>query len=174
VNKLYLFCGIPFAGKTTLAKKVANRFGYTRIDLDEVKFELLGNDVNDETIDQSSWDRIYQEMYHRIDNALKRGETVIHDTGNFTIYERELVRKIGQKTGIEAITVFVDTPIEVAHQRLLENRQSNSRFDISDKSFESAVAEMEPPALDEKQIIFTDNSSVEKWIANNFGEKNRK
>ena len=168
MNKLYLFCGIPFAGKTTLAKKVASRFGYTRIDLDEVKFELLGNDVNDETIDQSSWDPIYQEMYHRIDNALKRGETVIHDTGNFTIYERELVRKIGQKLGIEVITVFVDTPTKVAHQRLLENRQKNNRFDISEKSFESAVAEMEPPALDEKQIIFAENEDIDTWIKKNF------
>ncbi len=111
MGKLYIFCGIPFAGKTMLASKTAQLLGYTRIDLDEIKFQIIGRDVKDEAIDQKGWDRIYQEMYRQIQEALKQGKTVVHDAGNFTAYERGLVRKIADDLGIESTTVFVDTPM---------------------------------------------------------------
>lgn len=104
--KLYLLCGIPFSGKTTLAKEIVRKLGYTRIDLDDIKFELHGTDVKDEELKQEDWDVIYQEMYKRIKTSLKEGQTVIHDTGNFTKYERGLVRKIADKLNIPTITIF--------------------------------------------------------------------
>jgi len=81
---LYIFCGIPFSGKTVLTKELASRLGYTRIDLDEVKEELFGQDVADAEIDASGWDTVYAKMYGQIARALRNGQTVIHDTGNFT------------------------------------------------------------------------------------------
>jgi predicted kinase len=112
-NKLYIFCGIPFSGKTTLAKELEKTLGYKRIDLDEVKFSFFGNEIRDANINQEGWDKIYQEMYKQIEESLKNGETVIHDTGNFTKHERELVKEIADKLGIEAITVFLDIPKRV-------------------------------------------------------------
>lgn len=168
MTKLYIFCGIPFAGKTNLAKKIADRFGFTRIDLDEIKFEIFGNDIEDESIDQNGWDKIYQEMYAQIRGALITGKTVIHDTGNFTVSERNIVRKIGEDLGIETVTVFVDTPQEIAKQRLHENRRQKNRFDITDAAFESAAAEMEPPQANEKHIVFDTNTDEKIWISQNF------
>lgn len=164
MNKLYIFCGIPFAGKTTLAKKFAEHFGYTRIDLDDIKFKTFGNDVRDEKIDQHGWDRNYQEMYSQIESELGKGNTVVHDTGNFTVYERGLVRNIAEKLGIEAIAVFVNIPVETARQRLQDNRRASSRFDITDESFESAVAEMEAPQVSEKHLVFDGTIPVDEWI----------
>jgi predicted kinase len=99
--KLYILCGIPFSGKTTLANELVKRLSFTRIDLDEVKFDLFGKDITDEEIDQSGWDKIYQEMYKKIEEALQNGKTVIHDTGNFTKYERSLISDIAKKVGVE-------------------------------------------------------------------------
>lgn len=93
-NKLYIFCGIPFSGKSTLAKELAKRTGFTRIDLDEVKFGMFGKDITDFELQQKDWDVIYQEMYRQIKVALSSGQTVILDTGNFTKHERGLVRQI--------------------------------------------------------------------------------
>jgi predicted kinase len=93
MNKLIILCGIPFSGKSTLAKELADKLGAIRIDLDEVKFDLFGKGIHDSEIDQSGWDKIYQEMYKKIETALKERQTVIHDTGNFTKYERNLISK---------------------------------------------------------------------------------
>ena len=121
-NTLYIFCGIPFAGKTTLARALAKSLGYSRIDLDEVKFSLFGEHIKDSAIDRKAWDRVYKAMYEQIKQCLSRGETVIHDAGNFTRHERGLVRAVANNLRKDAITVFVDTPIEVAKERLIQNR----------------------------------------------------
>jgi predicted kinase len=167
-NKLYIFCGIPFSGKTTLAKELEKTLGYKRIDLDEVKFSFFGNEIRDANINQEGWDKIYQEMYKQIEESLKNGETVIHDTGNFTKHERELVKEIADKLGIEAITVFLDIPKEVAKDRLLQNRKANQRFDVSDEDFDSTVAEMEKPQENEKHIVYKPNTQIDVWITSNF------
>jgi len=145
MNKLILLCGIPFSGKTTLARQLCDTYGYVRIDLDEIKFELYGPEVKDKDIDQEGWDKVYREMYTRIETALKSGVTVVHDTGNFTKHERGIVRNIADRQKLKTITVFVDTPVETARERMLQNRHSRKRFDVSDTDFNAAVAELEPP-----------------------------
>jgi predicted kinase len=167
-NKLYILCGIPFSGKTTLSKELEKTLGFKRVDLDEVKFELFGSDVKDSGINQEGWDKIYQEMYKLIEESLVKGQTVLHDTGNFTKHERDLVKNIASKLGIEAITIFVNTPVAVARERLLQNRRINHRFDVTDEDFESTVNEMEQPAESEKHIVYEFETPVDRWIDNNF------
>jgi predicted kinase len=167
-NKLYILCGIPFSGKTTLANKIAEKLGFIKIDLDEVKFELYGREITDGKISPAGWDKIYQEMYGRIHHNLDDGNTVIHDTGNFTRYERGLVKDIADKLEVETIIIFVDTPKEEAYKRLLENRQINTRFNVSDEDFKDTVEEMEPPLEDEKHLILHQNDQIDEWIAKNL------
>lgn len=170
MNKLYILCGIPFSGKSTLAKAISNTLGYEVVDLDEVKFELYGNDTRDSDLQQKEWDKIYKEMYERIENFLREGKTVIHDAGNFTKKERDQVRQIATTLGIETQTIFVDTPKNVAYQRLLQNRKLQTRFDVPDEDFESTAAEIETPQKDESVLIFTVRDDVETWINNHLTE----
>jgi predicted kinase len=167
-NKLYIFCGISFSGKSTLTRTLAKQKGYTRIDLDEVKFELYGADIKDADLTQKDWDTIYQDMYKRIETALKTGKTIIHDTGNFTKYERGLVRQIADRLGVETVTVYVDTPKQVAKERLITNRMTNQRFNVTDEEFEEAAAEMEAPDKTEKHITYKYGTSVDAWADEYF------
>lgn len=166
-NKLYIFCGIPFAGKTTLARALEKSFGYTWIDLDEVKFHLFG-DIEDSTIDQQGWDRVYQVMYEQIKQSLTQGDTVVQDAGNFTRRERDVARDIADNLGIEAITVFVDTPYNIAKERLMQNRIANQRFNVTDADFETTVTEMEAPDIREKHIVYTFGSRLTFGYGNTF------
>lgn len=168
MTKLYILCGLPFSGKTLLAKKLANKLGFLRIDLDDIKFELLGETIKDELVSPAEWDRVYQEMYKRIEEALSLGKTVVHDTGNFTKHERALVRNIGDKLGVEVKTIYVDIPKEVVKQRWLNNKLTKDRFDISKKSFKEAVAEMEPPTVEENVIVYDGKTDIDEWIKQNF------
>ena len=166
--KLYILCGIPFSGKSVLAKELAKTKYWERIDLDDVKFELFGNDIKDEELIQDQWDQVYQEMYKKIQTSLEDGQTVIHDTGNFTKHERQLVRDIAEKLDIPSATIWVQTPEEVAFERLRANKESKERFDVSEKSFREAVAEMETPTVEENVIVFDGVSLATDWIAQTF------
>jgi len=145
-----------------------NKFGFTRIDLDEVKFNLFGSSITDSEIDKSGWDRVYQVMYKEIEDSLKLGKTVIHDTGNFTKNERVLVKKIADDLGIESITIFVDTPEKEAYKRLLMNRNNKERFDVSDADFKSTTIEMEIPDVDEKHFIYKWTDDFDSWAGINI------
>ncbi len=168
VNKLYIFCGIPFSGKSTISKQIAQRPNYVRIDLDEVKEDLLGKDIRDESISQTDWDRVYQETYKRIEAGLKAGKNVVQDAGNFTRYERGLVREIADKLGLETIVVYIDTPIVVARQRLLENKETHQRFEVSEESFDAGVKEMESPINEGNLITYKNDDDLNSWIEKNF------
>jgi predicted kinase len=164
MNKLYIFCGIPFSGKTVLTKKLERRLDYKRIDLDEVKTQHFGRSVKDSDLIKADWDRVYQMIYKQIEKSLLAGDTVIYDTGNFTKLERNRARTIAEKLQVESITVFVDTPVLVARERLLVNRKTNMRFDVTDEDFEHSIAEMESPDSTEKHIVYKDGQSIEEWI----------
>jgi len=167
MNKLYIFCGIPFSGKTAIAKKLVEKCGFKRIDLDEIKFSLFGKDIRDEQIDKEGWDDVYKKMYKDIEDNLRQGETVINDTGNFTKHERSLVKDIADKLGIETVQVFIDTPVEIARQRLFENRETKLRFDVAEKDFDSTVAEIEPPN-DKGVVIYKYPQPIDSWVDEHF------
>lgn len=167
-TSLYIACGIPFSGKSYLSQKLVNKFNFSRIDLDEIKFELFGKNVKDQDIDQAGWDKIYQEMYRKIEKNLKLGKIVLNDTGNFTKHERDLVRQVANKLGLKTRVIYVDTPISIARERQQNNRNTNSRFDVTDDDFESTIKEMEPPAADESPIIYHYPENLDNWISNNF------
>ncbi|MFA5894237.1 MAG: ATP-binding protein [Candidatus Shapirobacteria bacterium] len=167
-NKLYILCGIPFSGKTTLAKKMEDKLNTLSIDLDAIKFEFFGNDATDALIGKEGWNRIYQEMYQRIKDALSSGRTVVHDTGNFTKYERDLVRKIAEEQKLESTTIFVDIPTAEAYKRLVANRQTKARFDVPDDDFYGVVEEMEIPDANEKPLVLKWNDSFDNWIDKNL------
>lgn len=160
---LFIFCGIPFSGKSVLSKKMSDEFGLVRVDLDEVKQTMLG-DVMDEDVSRAQWDDVYNEMYKRIEDNLKLGKNVVQDAGNFTRYERNLVAKIGEKLGARVVTVFVDTPVEVARERWLKNKQSLARFDISENSLSGGIAELEPPTPDGNVCVIDGVSPVADQI----------
>ncbi len=164
MNKLYIMCGIPFAGKTTLANEIVRLKNFTKIDLDGVKIALFGESVEDQQLQKNDWDRIYQQMYTHIQNFLSQEKTVLHDTGNFTRHERSNVRNIANVLGIEAITIYVDTSIEEAKKRLEANRLNKERFDISDQAFLAATAEMEIPDESEKPLVYRWEFPTEEWI----------
>jgi len=169
-NKLYILCGIPFSGKSTLAKKMEDKLNTLSIDLDAIKFEFFGSDATDAQIGKEGWNRIYQEMYQRIKDALASGRSVVHDTGNFTKYERDLVRKIAAELKIDSVTIFVDIPTAEAYKRLVSNRHTKLRFDVPDDDFYGVVEEMEIPDTSEKHLVIKWNENIEKWIDINIKE----
>jgi predicted kinase len=167
-NQLIILCGIPFSGKTTLANQLADLKGYLHIDLDAVKVKHIGSSQSDENISQSEWDQIYQLMYRQIESALISGQTVIHDTGNFTTQERGYVSAIATKLKLPFITIYVDTPIATAYARLQANRKKPSRFNITDEQFYAAAHEMAPPTTIEHAVVYHDSDNLSAWIAANL------
>ncbi|GAC1450782.1 MAG: hypothetical protein PVS3B1_25780 [Ktedonobacteraceae bacterium] len=168
MKKLFIICGISFAGKSTLGKKIAQQFGYAEVDVDDMKFQLYGPDTQDEDLRHEDWVRIYAETDHLIESYLQSGRTVIDASRNFRKEERRLARQIATRMGAEVVTIFVDTPEALARQRLLENRKKPARREVTDKDFEEILHVIEPPVADESPLVFHHSDQVDHWISQNI------
>src|SRR5438270_7956448 len=115
--KLYILCGYPFAGKSTLAKALINKYGFIRVAIDNINSELgVGKDF-DKEITPEEWQRTYDVYHDRIANNLKAGKSVIADTVAHTRESRDGLRKIAQESNAETVILYVNTPLEVVKER---------------------------------------------------------
>jgi predicted kinase len=162
-----IICGLSFSGKSTLGKAIIERFGYEEVDVDDTKFKLFGQSIKDEDLHPEDWVRIYAETDRLIEDILKSGKPVVDASRNFSKAERNIARSIAGRMGVSLITIYVDTPEEIARQRHLENRRDPSRRDVTDQDFESALRAMQPPTADEHPLIFHHFSAVDGWLLEN-------
>jgi predicted kinase len=166
--KLILVCGTSFAGKSTLAHLLAERFGYPEVDVDETKAGLFGESVDDHALDRADWERIYRETDRCIANRLAAGRSVIDASRNFRKAERRHARDICREHGAEVLTIHVDTPEHVTRQRLLANRRSRTRRDATDDDFAAILAAWEPPTADEHPLVFRFGDDADEWMTRNI------
>jgi predicted kinase len=165
--KLIIVCGISFAGKTVLAGLLADHFGYVEVDVDETKDRLFGvavSAVDNDQLSAADWARIYHETDALIGRHLQSGASVIDASRNFTRGERVHASCIAADHHAELITIHVATPVHVARQRLLANRRTKTRRDVTDAAFEELLSVWESPTVDESPLVLSFGESLATWM----------
>jgi predicted kinase len=164
---LIVVCGTPFAGKSTLARRVADRFGYPEVDVDEAKVKLFGDRVDDHSLDQADWQEIYRKTDRRIAQYLGADRSVIDASRNFHRAGRLAAKAICREHGADLVTIHIDTLEHVTRRRLLANRQSPTRRDVSDDDFAAILVAWEPRAADERPIVYRFGDDPDEWMTRN-------
>ena len=160
---VYLLCGLPFAGKTTLAKALEDWLGVTRIAVDEINTER--GVWNEETgLAPEEWTATYQEAYHRMATVLSRGESVIDDSTNFTREQRDRVRSIAEQFHAHPLVIFVDVPVPEVLRRWQENRHTPMRGDVRDEDFAEVLDHFDSPTPDEHVLCYDGTMPVGDWV----------
>ena len=160
---LYILCGLPFAGKTTLANALVRRFDLHRVVIDDINGErgLWDDEIG---LSPEEWANTYQEAYRRIDAFLGAGESVIDDSVNFTRSLRDQLRDIARRRAAQAIVVFVDVSLDEARRRWRANRQTAVRDDVRDADFANVADHFEPPQADEEALHYDGTTPLGVWI----------
>ncbi len=167
-----MLCGLPFAGKTTLAKELADWLGIKRVALDEINTER--GIWNDETgLSPEEWDATYQEAYHRIAACLRQGESVIDDSTNFTRAQRDRLRSIAEQYQATTTVIFVDVLVSEARRRWQENRQTALRADVRDEDFAHVLHHFVPPTEDEQVLRYDGSLEARAWVRLTFSASER-
>ena len=104
------------------------------------------------------------EGYQRSRELLAKGESVIYDNANHTRRNRDRCRRIADQAGARFRLVWVDTPLDAAWQRLLDNRATRVRRDVPDASFRQIVEQFEPPADEPDVIRFQPGMTIDEVI----------
>lgn len=161
---LIFLCGLPFAGKSTLARVLVARTGATYIALDAVNSER-GVGLNGSAITPAQWDASYAEVYRRLEEALLAGERVVYDETCFLRAQRDAIRAIAGRAEASAQLIWVTVPEAIARARWLANRQSGERYDVRDEDFAQVVTRFAAPTPDEKPLRYDGSIPAEEWLA---------
>ena len=114
---LHLICGLPCAGKTTLAKRLEQQFSALRLTPDQIHIRLYGQDAEEKEHD-TRHDLIEAMLWEVAARVLSLGVNVILDFGFWSRSEREDYRSRAAELGASSEVHFLDVPDEVLLNRL--------------------------------------------------------
>lgn len=119
-GRLIIICGLPGAGKTTLARTFEQQLGATRYAPDEW-LAALGLDQYDETRRSA----IESLQWQAAQTVLKLGGTAIIEWGTWARSERDMLRLGARAVGARVELHYLDAPIDEllarVHKRGTEN-----------------------------------------------------
>jgi predicted kinase len=144
--RLVLLCGLPAAGKTTLARELADAYGAVRLNPDE--WELaLGIDPFDEEF-QVKLEAEFSGLTQRL---ITLGTSVILEWGFWARSERDEKRELGRSLGAAVELRFLDVPYHELVRRVVD-RHAKGGLAITESHMERYRGIFQPPTDEELSL----------------------
>lgn len=164
-QQLFLMLGFPGAGKTTVSKMIEEQTGAVHLWADHERRKRFGepSHTHDENL------QLYAELNDITDRLLAEGKSVIFDT-NFNFYkDREHLREIAAKHGVQTVLIWVRTPKELARERATKDahlQHTRVLGNMQVEHFERISDNLEPPREGEYVVEFDGTNVTPAQVAN--------
>lgn len=111
--RLILTCGLPGAGKTTLARQLAADRNALRLTKDEWLWA-----IGSSPWDSSTQEKVEHELWRLAQDVLRLGLSVVLDFGLWARTERDDMRSAARRTGVGVELHFLDAPTDELWRRI--------------------------------------------------------
>ena len=146
--RLIMMCGLPGAGKTTLARRLARELPAVRLCPDEWLADL-GFDL----FDGAARDRVEQRLWVHAEELLAVGTVVVLENGFWDRAERDEKRLRIRSLGAAVELRYLDVPSEELHRRIaLRDREPGSVV-IGPELLRECEARFEAPDPAERRLF---------------------
>lgn len=151
---LYLLCGLPGSGKTTLARRLEKEAQALRLTPDEWMSPLYGASICDpNSLDRwnDAHDRVEKVQWQVAERALLLGVSVVLDFGVWAREEREEFRACAAALGARSELIFLDEPLAVLKERVKARNASpgHAGYPIGEVELEQWWGIFQRPTQDE-------------------------
>jgi predicted kinase len=143
---LYFMCGKMGAGKSTLAKSLAETKRAVFLSEDDLLRELYPNEISDLNDYVARAARVKQALSGHICSLLRRNVSVVLDFPANTVAQRTWFRELIDTSGALHELHFVDTPDDICKEQLAERSRLGSGDPLQDAAtFDLLAAYFTPP-----------------------------
>jgi len=156
-------CGVGFAGKSTLSKKIAEHKNGVLVSQDDIYFEKEKEWNLDENSDED-WDRVLNVSKERIKENLSNSNSVVFDHVNLKHSHRKELIDMAKEFEAKTIVVYLDTPLDIQKGRQLKNKETKKRHNVKQEFLDEALEELEIPHESESVFVFTPETDIESWL----------
>lgn len=165
---LYLLCGLPFSGKSTMGRALAELAGTVHVEVD--RFHAgRPDDFAERRVERTEWIAAYRAAYEQLERALAASESVVFDAVSYRKVQRDRIRRIASKHGVPLTIIYLDVAPDVARARMVANRLTPVRPNVPDADFNEVCAGMQPPMAGETWIAYDPKEPLERWIRREIG-----
>ena len=112
-TRLILTCGLPGAGKTTLARQLAADRGAVRLTKDEWLWAL-----GTTPWDEPTREKVEHALWQLAQEILRLGLSVVLDFGLWARIERDQMRTVARDIGVGVELHFLDVPADELWRRI--------------------------------------------------------
>lgn len=162
-----LLCGPSFAGKSTLARRLAAALDAATVALDEINARrgLAGGF----SIPVAEWSRTHELAKAELEAHLSAGRRcVVVDDTNRLRFLRDGYRAVASRHGYRTVVVLLDVTADVVLSRLALAPGEGERRGVSAAPLAEQVATFELPAADEETFVYRPEDDPSTWIAARF------
>jgi predicted kinase len=154
-TKLIFLCGKMGAGKSTLARDLAQRHDAVLLVEDEFLAHLFPGEITDipAYVERSS--RVKCVLAPHIRALLSKGTSVVLDFPGNTTRQRGWFRELLERAGVAHELHFIDAPDEVCKRQFRERHKGlppGTRW-TTDEEFDAVTAYFQPPSEEEAFTI---------------------
>ena len=140
--RLFVICGLPGSGKTTLAKELAVAHSAVRFCPDEVLADLWDQDARAE---------LERTMWAEAQNLLARGVNVVIEFGSWARYERDELRAGARRLGAAVELRYLEAPLD----ELVRRVEARGEPVMTRANLEEWSAMIEVPTVAEQALFDT-------------------
>src|SRR5271169_2264481 len=149
---LIAMCGLPFAGKSVLAKSLSHELGIRLLSYDFEIYLPHRHLVPPGSPVAAEYDFVQNIGHRQIGAILAAGESLIYDDLLLERDDRRKLAAVAHHHRADFVLVYLDTPLEVIGQRQAENARTRTRHSVPEADMRLDASLLEPPDPAEQAI----------------------
>ncbi|HEU5187318.1 MAG TPA: ATP-binding protein [Candidatus Saccharimonadales bacterium] len=162
--KLIILSGLPFSGKSTIAKKLGDSLGIKVVSYDHDIYAKHKDEVPPGTSPAKEYEIIQAIAREYLRSLLTEDESIIYDDLNLEKTDRQLLLELAGQCNAKAHIIFVDTPLPIIEERRQANMKLPNRDHIGEEKMQLNISLLQKPSKDENAIYFKPGDSVEELL----------